>query len=289
MQALSRRGRRKNQALVVGAKARLPRALKDALAEIPAIALAFSGGIDSRFLAHAALLCGNNVLAINVSGPHMGRAESEYARNWAQSRKLEFATVECDPLKFYEVANNGRDRCYFCKWEMLAKIAAFVAKRPEKGLQICDGGNVDDQNKYRPGLKAVVEAGVISPLAMAGLTKPEIRRLAAQTGLDNPSQPAKACLLTRLNYGLSPNPELLGNIAACEAKIAAFLTDNGLPEAEFRLRLTPEPVVQIEDDAARFGPELAEIAAASGFRGTRILAGGKISGFFDRRAGNVLA
>ena len=122
------------------------------------------------------------------------------------------------------------------------------------------------------------EAGVLSPLALAGLHKQELRDLGASWGLDDPQQAARPCLLTRLAYGMSPEPTLLSRLAAAEADLAAL---PGL--GDFRLRLTPEPVLQAAVLPDGLRPRVMQVLDAHGFGGDGMVEG-TVSGFFDRGA-----
>lgn len=251
----------------------LPANLKSILASLPKIALALSGGVDSRFLGHAALLCGCEVMAINAAGPHIAPKDSEWAREWSRKLSLPLIPIEINPLDLEEVETNSNLRCYACKKALLAKMSAVLAAcGPE--WKICDGANFDDLSGYRPGLRAAREAGVRSPLAEAKIGKAEIRRLARETGLDFPGQPSRPCLLTRLNYGLKPDAEILARICACEDEIASAYGKT----LEFRLRLLPEPVLQL---TAEPPAGLETILSRHGFKDARMQIAEKISGFFD--------
>lgn len=162
------------------------------------LAVAFSGGLDSRFLCFALRRAGCDVLALHATGPHVPQA--------------------------------------------------------------------------------VREAGVLSPLALAGLHKQELRDLGASWGLDDPQQAARPCLLTRLAYGMSPEPALLARLAAAEADLAAL---PGL--GDFRLRLTPEPVLQAAVLPDGLRPQVMQVLDAHGFGGAGMVEG-TVSGFFDRGA-----
>lgn len=262
---------------------KLPSALKKALGRLPRFALAFSGGVDSRFLAHAARLCGCDVMAINATGPHIGSMDSGFAQAWAFGHGLKFQSIYYDPLDLEEVRYNSRQRCYGCKKGLINKIRQQLAAMNEATLPLCDGGNADDKRMYRPGQRAVVEAGVLSPLAASGLGKQEIRELAAETGLDHPEQPSKPCLLTRLNYGLEADRDDLERIGRCEEEIQRLLNGCGLRGLQFRIRLAPRPFLQIARLQEAALPAVREIIARHGFGEAEIREDDEISGFFDRR------
>ena len=213
------------------------------------MALAFSGGLDSRFLAHtAARLASEGVQArlFHIRGPHVQWAESAEALTWARARGLGITLVSLNPLAVPEVRANSNLRCYHCKrflfttlQEAILAHPAFVGQKPI----LCDGSSLSDQKAHRPGMRALEELGVRSPLAEAGLHKEDIRRLAARTGLDRPDQHARPCLLTRFAYGLAPTPEVLAALEAAENSLDRLLAAYAPHAPEFRLRLVagPEP------------------------------------------------
>ncbi|MBB5144117.1 PP-loop family protein [Desulfovibrio intestinalis] len=308
----------------------LPEELTRVLRVLPPLVVALSGGIDSRFLCHAAQLCGCDVLAVHARGPHIPAGESAWALSWAQRRGLPLLVVDFDPLPLPEVANNSQERCYACKAGLLAAIGAALAQAGQPGRTLCDGSNADDLNAFRPGLRALKEAGVVSPLAQAGMSKAAIRAAARATGLDDPGQRARPCLLTRLAYGLEPQRETLVRLAAAEEDLAALMLpdlspagvavmpDAASPAAaqcpdakatkggsgathrpctgqgrettasalgDLRLRLTPRPVLQVENLPPEFAGKVEEILARHGFVDCELRVGQGISGFYDQQKG----
>ncbi len=256
--------------------ARLPLRLVEVLAGLPGIALAFSGGIDSRFLAFAAKICGCRLLAIHAAGPHVPPGDSAFAKNWLAQNRINYLVVNYSPLALPEVASNSRLRCYACKKGLFAAMKAALAQSGFAG-SLCDGSQLDDCKVYRPGRKALAEAGIVSPLLLAGLSKRDIREAAGACGLDDWKQKARPCLLTRLAYGLKPQAETLARVAACEAELARLFA-NG---ADFRLRLTPEPILQVEGGSGEKWEEAKAIMALHGFADAKLVISEKISGFFD--------
>lgn len=239
------------------------------------LAVAFSGGLDSRFLCFALRRAGCDVLALHATGPHVPQAESAAARRWARAQGLPLLEVRHDPLSLPEVAVNSRERCYACKRALMRRLRDALSAAG--GCRIlCDGSNADDLTAFRPGQRAVREAGVLSPLALAGLRKQELRDLGAAWGLDDPQQAARPCLLTRLAYGMHPEPALLARLAAAETDLAAL---PGL--GDFRLRLTPEPVLQAAVLPDGLRPQVMRVLDAHGFGGAGMVEG-TVSGFFDR-------
>ena len=272
----------------------VPAALAAVLRDLPRVAIAYSGGLDSRLLCHAALLCGCDVLAVHVYGPHIPPQESAGAAAWAQERALPLHTARFDPLALHEVGDNSPQRCYGCKTGLIALLRAELAHvaQADQGRVLCDGTNADDLQAYRPGLRALTEGDVRSPLAEAGLTKAQVREAARATGLDRPEQRARPCLLTRLAYGMRPDAGTLARLAAAEADLAmlgatpsapGMMVDEDCAGAlgDFRLRLTPEPVLQAENLPEHLRPEVQNILLRHGFWPCALEAGGKVSGFFD--------
>lgn len=207
----------------------LPEPLLTLLRQVSPFALAFSGGLDSRFLAHAAALAaGHGVRAVlfHIRGPHVPAGESREAEAWAHAAGLPLRLVACSPLERPEVRANGRDRCYHCKKYLFRALQSAVAADPAfagHAPALCDGSNASDLLAYRPGLRALAELGVRSPLAEAGLDKNAIRRLGAASGLDRPDQTARPCLLTRFAYGLHADAAALAALDAAEAAMARLL------------------------------------------------------------------
>lgn len=256
---------------MVGLAEKLPEALRNFLRDAGPIALAFSGGLDSRFLCHAAMLCKCDILAIHASGPHVQANESAYAHAFAQKCGLPLEIVEYDPLKNELVRQNGKDRCYHCKKALFNKLDV-------PGRKLVDGTNEDDLKGYRPGLRAINELGIFSPLARAGLGKEDIRKLAAATGLENPGQKARPCLLTRFAYHTRPDYRTLENLARAENDLLEIFGK----ENDFRLRLAPEPVLQTQVLAEGLKTTVDGIMKKYGFSDYRIIMDKAISGFFDR-------
>lgn len=250
-------------------------------------ALAYSGGLDSRFLAHAGQRFGLEPLLLHVHGPHVAPEESASARAWARLRGLPFLETEADPLSLPEVAAGDRGRCYACKRELFGRLRELAADLP-----LCDGSNASDAGQYRPGLRAVRELGILSPLALAGFGKAEIRRCAAATGMENPDQRARPCLLTRLPYGMKPEKDVLAALAQGEEAVRRFLAATGWEEPEFRLRLVAPDRAELHVAAAKpLAPDMLEgleklLAADPRLPAPRVVTMETISGFFDR-AGNA--
>ncbi len=256
-------------------------ALIDRLRTLGSLAVAFSGGLDSRFLIHEALRAGLSVRALHAAGPHIPAAEHRAALAWAAGRGVPLAVVPLDPLAMPALRNNPRDRCYHCKKAVFAALKQAAGEIP-----LADGTNASDSEGYRPGLKALAELGVISPLADAGLDKKAIRALAAATGMDNPGQAALPCLLTRFNYGLAVTPEKLAALDAAEQAVERVLRAHRAEAPGFRLRWLAPQKAALHLAVPALDPALARmlrtILAEHGFAGVPVETVPELSGYFDR-------
>ncbi len=250
--------------------------------------LAYSGGLDSRFVAHAAQRAGFAPLLLHVRGPHVPPAETAYARRWAAWRGLSLRELTVDPLDLPAVASGTRDRCYACKFTLFSRLLEEA-----EGLPLCDGTHASDAQGYRPGRKALDELGIRSPLALAGLSKADIRALGRLTGLEHADQNARPCLLTRFDYGMRPTPELLNALSHGEQTIDEILRlAFGERAPDFRLRLTGPNCWELHlrpMGKKRELPPLLEkrlrsaLKDAVGVNVTRIAVLDTLSGYFDRK------
>lgn len=251
------------------------------LKDIGKVTLAYSGGIDSRFLAHATRHAGVSVQLVHLRGPHVADQESAFALEWAESMGFFVQVLAADPLGLPAVAEGDRERCYSCKRFLFEKIA-FVAK-----YTLCDGSNVSDCQEFRPGRRALQELGVRSPLAEAGFSKEDIRHFARQTGLAWPEQASKACLLTRLPYGVPPDAELLRLIALGESVMEDALAGHGFADISLRLRMVEPGLFEAHLGLAQMSSTLEQCLSTAlqeaGFIGVRLVLMDKVSGFFDQQ------
>jgi uncharacterized protein len=192
------------------------------LAARGSVLVGFSGGVDSAYLACAAVdaLGPSAVLAV------IGRSASYPAEQWATARRVADAfgvpvlEVDTEEMRDPRYAANPTNRCYFCKSELWSRLAPVAA---ERGLAaIVDGTNADDLSDHRPGAQAAREHGVRSPLAELGFTKDAIRRLSRARGLPTWQQPSSPCLSSRLPYGTPVTPERLAGVERAEAALRAL-------------------------------------------------------------------
>ncbi len=193
-------------------------ALQAGLAGLRSAAVGFSGGVDSTFLLKAAHdVLGDDVLAITVAAAVHPRAELDEAKELASAMGVRHIVVEVDALSMAAFKTNARDRCYHCKLDVFAQIQRLAA---ESGISnVADGTNADDIGDDRPGLKAVEELGILTPLRDAGLTKADIRALSHELDLPTWDKPAYACLATRFPYGTEITAEKLDVIERAEAAV----------------------------------------------------------------------
>lgn len=184
--------------------------------------VAFSGGVDSAVVLRAArqALSPAPVYAVFFSTALHPAAERREAEELARSLHAQFCVIEIDEFSQAGIETNPPDRCYRCKRLLFSRLRAFA---DEHGVQLTiDGTNADDLNEYRPGLRALRECGVTSPLAELGFSKATVRELASLQGLRVAHKPSSPCLATRLEYGAPLRRETLNAIARAEEALHAM-------------------------------------------------------------------
>ena len=183
------------------------------------LAVAFSGGVDSTYLLHEAVKAGKEkVTALIMKTPSVPERELDEAVTFCKSRGISFFVLPADPFSAAGFRENGRDRCYICKHFL---FSALLEKAKEEGISfVADGTNADDRKEFRPGLRALKELDIRSPLAEAGLTKKEIRELSEKEGLPTWNKPSFSCLATRFPYGEELTVEKLRRTEAAENLLA---------------------------------------------------------------------
>jgi len=197
--------------------------------ENPAAAVAFSGGVDSAWLLHEAARCAQRTAAYFVRTPFQPASALGDAQETARQLDVPLSVLDFDILTVPEVAENPPDRCYYCKRAMFSLLLGSA------GLDgfpvILDGSNASDNAEGRPGMRALQELGVRSPLRECGMTKASIRRLAREAGLPVWDRPSYACLATRIPCGTRITPQDLERVERGEEAFAV----EGF--SDFRLRL----------------------------------------------------
>jgi len=194
--------------------------LKIFFAQNPRAALAFSGGVDSSYLLYAAKQYGCNVHAYFIKSAFQPQFELDDARRLAEQLKVPFTVAELDALENPQVAANDPLRCYYCKTNLFTQLGKLAAK--DGRTLLMDGTNASDNFEGRPGMRALQELGVRSPLRECGLTKAEIRKLSREAGLFTSEKPSYACLATRIPTGTKITAELLKKVEQGENRMFAM-------------------------------------------------------------------
>jgi len=204
----------------------------------PRIAIAFSGGVDSSYLLYAAKAAGIDVHAYFIKAEFQPQFEFEEAIYIAKLLDIPLTVETMSVLGEPDVVNNSVERCYHCKTKILERLWSLA--RADGFTVLCDGTNADDDESDRPGMKALREQGVVSPLREGNLCKREIRALSKKAGLPSHNKPAYACLATRIPTGTPITREFLTKIERAEGA----LFEMGF--SDFRVRLLPPDTAKIQ-------------------------------------------
>jgi uncharacterized protein len=190
------------------------RALCDTLASLGSVVVAYSGGVDSAYLAvMAARTLGDRAVAVTADSPSYPERHRQIAVQIAREFRLRHEFIQTHELDRAEYRANAENRCYFCKHELYTHLSRVAVSR---GAVVVDGNNADDRGDYRPGRQAAREFGVRSPLDEVDLLKNEIRELSRRAGLPTWDEPASACLSSRIPYHAEVTDEKLRTIERAE-------------------------------------------------------------------------
>jgi uncharacterized protein len=194
------------------------RALEDRLGQLGSLMVAYSGGVDSAFLAATAhRVLGSRMIAVLADSPSLARRDFEQACDFAHTQGFPLHIIATEELSRPEYQRNDANRCFHCKDEL---FQAMEALGPRLGFEhIAYGMNADDTRDYRPGQRAAEEHAVLAPLAEAGLTKFEIRALAKAAGYALWDRPAAPCLSSRVEYGRTVTREVLEQVEKAEESL----------------------------------------------------------------------
>ena len=220
------------------------------LVQMESVIVAYSGGVDSAFLAAIANeVLGEKAIAVTAVSPSLAPSELEEAKALASELGLNFMTLNTKEVEREDYQANNPDRCFFCKDELYSHLTRYAEEEDYKF--VLNGTNKDDLGDYRPGIEAAKQYGVLSPMVDVNLTKEEIRLLSKDMDLNTWDKPAQACLSSRIPYGTTVTVEALTKIAKAEH----FLRTKGFKQLRVRHHDT---IARIEMEPSDFQDLISE-------------------------------
>lgn len=241
--------------------------------------VAVSGGVDSRFLARLIANWQLDFRPVFFAGPLMRQTETEQAIAFLKGLGLEYDILSINPLQQKDVADNSRRRCYYCKQHLFrrAQEHAFSLDRNH----VLEGSHLSDREIYRPGLKALSELGIQSPLAESGFSKADIRSAARRIGLERADQPSRPCLMTRFDYDYAPQADEVLRIGQAEDGLERL----GMSDCRIRILGPGQIVLQLllgeEADFEARQQAVGQVMNRHGLGAFRVTWTRQLSGYFD--------